>query len=182
MENELIIRLQNKEVEAFEGLMNMHIYQLRAFVALRVPVPHLIDEIVQDTFIFSYNNIDRFKVNSNFQGWLRTIADNKLKSAIQKFARTDRNKKRYHEIKMIQSSQNRLHTKEDPRLERLERYKEQLTPRLQKLLRLKYEEELSTIEISEAMNKSMSWVRTNLCRIRTSLKKCMEASPYPELN
>ena len=174
METELIQRLQGGDVGAFEELMNMHIYQLRAFIALRAPVPHLIDEVVHDTFVFAYKNIDKFAANTNFKAWLRTIAHTKLRREVQKFARDDNNKKKYLEVKLIQSAQKLFPRKEDPRLETLDSCLENLSPILQQLLALKYKDGLSTQEMAETLNKSMAWVRTNLCRTRSSLKKCLE--------
>ena len=45
---------------AFRTLMERHLQPLRSFLALRAPVPDLIDEVAHDAFVFAYQNLGDF--------------------------------------------------------------------------------------------------------------------------
>ena len=45
--------VQAGDTRAFEPLVDMHLDHLRAFVALKLPVAHLVNEIAHETFVFA---------------------------------------------------------------------------------------------------------------------------------
>ena len=59
-EGELVVRVQRGDLAAFERLLELHSSHLRAFVAMKLPVPHLIDEIAHEAFVFAHRHILEF--------------------------------------------------------------------------------------------------------------------------
>jgi len=66
-EDELVVRVQKGDLSAFERLLDLHSSPLRAFVAMKLPIPHLIDEIAHETFVFSHRHIMDFKAGTDFR-------------------------------------------------------------------------------------------------------------------
>ena len=79
-EQSLIQQVQEGKFEAFGSLMDVHVRRLRAVIALNAPVPHLIDEIAHETYVFAYNHIHDFRRGTSFFAWLKSIAWNLLRA------------------------------------------------------------------------------------------------------
>ena len=75
-ETELVTRIQAGDLSAYEELLNNHSSRLRAFIAMKLPIPHLIDEIAHETFVFAHRHILDFEAGTDFGKWIRAIAYN----------------------------------------------------------------------------------------------------------
>lgn len=51
---QLIAAVQAGDLHAYEPLVGRHLDAINAFVALKLPVPHLVDEITHETFVFAF--------------------------------------------------------------------------------------------------------------------------------
>ena len=72
-EQSLIQKVQEGNLEAFGSLMDLHVRRLRAVIALNAPVPHLIDEIAHETYVFAFNHINDFQRGTSFFAWLKSL-------------------------------------------------------------------------------------------------------------
>ena len=63
-EDNLIEKVKKGQVEAFGELMELHMRRIRAFIALNAPVPHLIDEVAHESFVFAYRHIEDFETGT----------------------------------------------------------------------------------------------------------------------
>lgn len=173
-EDDLIEQVQAGSIEAFEPLMDSYMGKLRAFIAMRAPVPHLIEDIAHETFVYAWKNIDNFKVGTQFGSWLTAIAHHLLRQEVQRFARTSANKEKYLDHLILNLAKESPMT-ENHSLNVLQGCVARLPENQSKLLELKYKLSLSTKELAEQMNKSEAWIRTTLFRIRANLKSCVES-------
>ena len=176
---ELIESIQKGNIESFEELMREHLPAVKSFIAFRLPVHHLIDELAHETFVYAYRNIDEFKPGTNFSSWLKAIANNLVRAEILKYARTGNNKQKYMEHQIIELADSQTGKGSDEAIH-LENCILKLPELFKKLLDLKYEKSFSTREMSEALNKSESWIRTTLFRVRTLLKECIQEQQTSE--
>jgi DNA-directed RNA polymerase specialized sigma24 family protein len=64
-EAELVPRVQDGDLSDFEELSHLHGSRLRAFVAMKLPIPHLIDEIAHEAFAPPQTRPDR-RADRNF--------------------------------------------------------------------------------------------------------------------
>jgi len=174
-ESELVTRAQRGDLSAFEELLSLHSSRLRAFVAMKLPVPHLIDEIAHEAFVFAHRHLPEFEAGTDFGKWLRAIAFNLVRKETLKYQRLTQNKERFLEHYLVQEAVDSSPTPESPVVIHLEECLAKLPPQQRELLEHKYTLQESSREIAAAFQQSEAWVRTTLCRIRTALRKCIEA-------
>lgn len=182
-ETELVERVQRGELEAFEELLGLHSTHLRAFIAMKLPIPHLIDEIAHETFVFAHRHIMDFEPGTNFGKWLRAIAFNLVRKETLRHQRLSKNQEKLLEHYLVQQAGRGEFAPDSPAIVYLEECLQRLPDRQRELLVHKYSLSESSREIAEAFQQSEAWVRTTLCRIRTSLRQCIEnkieTSPEP---
>lgn len=173
-EEQLVLEVQAGNLEAFEELIHLHGSRLRAFVAMKLPVPHLIDEIAHEAFVFAHHHINDFQAGTNFGKWMRAIAFNLVRKETLRHQRVSKNNEKFLDHCLIQSSNSAGFAPEAPVFAHLEECVNQLPEGQLKLLRLKYKLTESTREMAKAMDQSEAWVRTTLCRVRNALRVCLE--------
>ena len=83
----LIRAVQAGDAAAFEPLVDTHLDSLRAFIALKLPLAHLVDELAHETFVFAFRNLAGFTAGTSFRAWLRAIAANLIRAELQRYAR-----------------------------------------------------------------------------------------------
>lgn len=182
-ETKLVIRVQEGELSAFEELLHLHSSRLRAFVAMKLPIPHLIDEIAHETFVFAHRHILDFEAGTDFDKWLRAIAFNLVRKETLRHQRLSNNREKFLEHYLLEQSGKGHLSPESPIIIHLEECLRKLPEQQRDLLEHKYKLSESSREMAKAFDQSEAWVRTTLCRVRTALRKCiemkMESSPEP---
>jgi RNA polymerase sigma-70 factor, ECF subfamily len=173
-EEDLVIRVQRGELAAFERLLELHSSHLRAFVAMKLPVPHLIDEIAHEAFVFAHRHIQEFRPGTDFGKWLRAIAFNLIRKETLRHQRLSKNREKFLEHHLVQEATRGEFTPDLPLVSALEECLSRLPEQQRRLLERKYTLSESSREIATAFGQSEAWVRTTLCRVRTSLRQCME--------
>jgi DNA-directed RNA polymerase specialized sigma24 family protein len=91
LEDRLVLAVQRGGLKAFSHLIDLHLHRLRSFIALRAPVPYVIDKIAHDTFVYAYHNINRFLFRTSFFSWIQAIAENLLWAEVHRFNREQAN-------------------------------------------------------------------------------------------
>ena len=172
-EQSLIQQVQEGKLEAFGHLMDLHVRRLRAVIALNAPVPHLVDEIAHEAFVFAYNHIQEFQRGTSFFAWIKSIAWNLLRAEIQRFSREQANQTKYAERRVVESTPFKAVDLSAAELDQLETCLQRIPPRLKQLVEMRYRLSFSTQEIAERAGQSSAWVRTTLCRLRKQLRDCI---------
>lgn len=170
----LITRVQRGDASAFEPLIDRHLPHIRAFVALRAPVLHLVDEIAHETFVFAFQKIADFNAADPFRAWLRAIAWNLLRAEIQRCVREQANQSRYAGALAVEMQRSGESAGASLEAEFLEQCIREVPAEFQRLLTLKYREERTSEEIARTLARSVEWVRVVLFRIRKQLRECIE--------
>jgi RNA polymerase sigma-70 factor (ECF subfamily) len=173
-DEELVRRVQEGDAAAFEPLLDRHIPQVRAFLALRAPVAHLVDEVAHETFVFAYHNLAKFEAGTSLHAWLRAIAWNLLRAEIQRYSREQAGQSRYVEQRLADLSLDFSPREDSPLMEYLAECMEKLPQPSRDLLQLKYHHACTSEEIAGKLQRSLAWVRTVLFRVRQQLKDCVE--------
>lgn len=173
-ETKLVKRVQKGDLAAFEELLHQQSSHLRAFVAMKLPIPHLIDEIAHETFVFAHRHIGDFKAGTDFGKWLRAIAYNLVRKETLRHQRLSKNHEKFLDHFIVQQAGRGTHSPESPVIVFLEECLQKLPEQQRKLLEHKYKRSESSREIASAFEQSEAWVRTTLCRVRTALRKCIE--------
>lgn len=165
-------KVQQGDHEAFAALLDEHLPHVRTFLALRAPVPRLVDELAHDTFVFAFRHISEFKAGTSFHAWVRAIAWNLLRAEVQRFAREQANLNRFTALQLDD-----WHADEPdppPEAEHLQACLEKLEGPLRELVQLKYRDDHSTETIAVRLKRSLVWVRVSLFRVRKQLRECIE--------
>ncbi len=170
----LVLAVQHGRTQAFDPLVDRHLSQIHAFVALKLPVAHLVDEITHETFVAAYRMIREFTAGTNLRAWLRAIAGNLVRAELGRFQREQQNKLGYAERREID-----LALAEDDELtsaeaEALQACLERVPSAQRKLLDLRYRDGCGSEEIGVRLERSIAWVRTTLFRLREHLRQCIE--------
>jgi len=176
-ESELIRAVQAGDLTSFEPLIDVHLDHLRAFIALRLPKPHLINEIAHEAFIFAFNNIEKFEAGGNFRAWIRAIAHNLVRAELQRFARQQQNQLNYARHQMLEADLVTTPTsaKEvSPAIDHLQDCMAALSDEHQELVQLRYTEEVPIESIAQKFQRTQTNIWQMLFRIRKQLKQCVE--------
>ena len=173
-DTELARQVEAGDDAAFRLLMQRHLLALRGFLALRAPVPDLIDEVAHDAFVFAYQHMGDFTEGS-MQPWLRSISHNLLRDRLKAYARDCAKHERYSEQvrweMALEASDNPVSEESD----HLAACIEKLRHNQRTILNLRYEKQLSSDEIAQRTGRSTLAVRTLLMRVRQQLRKCIES-------
>ncbi len=171
---QLVAAVQDGDVHSFDPLVERHLDAIHAFVALKLPVPHLVDEITHETFVFAFQSIAKFTTDTSFRAWLRAIAANKVRAEIERYYREERNRLAYSERRSIEDALRATASPDSREVEALNDCLKHVPEKLRTLLNLKYHDESSSEEIASSLERSVTWVRTTLCRVRQQLRECIE--------
>jgi RNA polymerase sigma-70 factor (ECF subfamily) len=167
--------------ERYAEIVTAYQSMLTSYAAFRLPDPAMVDEVVQQTFVRAFEQLDRFDPAGDFGVWLRTICHyfilSEQKRAAQELKNLSRFRERIAHHLLVASSERAgidpAHAEED-RVALLRQCRDKLAPNLQELLRLRYEDGRQLAGIARQMGRSESWVSTTLFRVRATLRECIE--------
>ena len=170
----LAAAVQAGDLHAFDPLVERHLDAIHAFVALKLPVAHLVDEITHETFVFAFRRLAEFTPGTSLRAWLRAIAANKIRAEIERYSREERNRLAYAEQRALDEAIAEPTPPDSRELEALTDCLEAVPDHLRTLLNLRYHDGSSSEEIAGRLQRSLAWVRTTLCRARQQLRDCIE--------
>jgi RNA polymerase sigma-70 factor, ECF subfamily len=173
-EEDLILRVKAGDVDAFEPLVDRYLANVRAFLALRAPAVHLVDELAHETFVYAFRNIGDFTAGTSLLHWLRAIAGNLLRAETQRFSREQANQSRFAEAQRLDPSSGESLPGDSDEAELLRQCVEELPGTMRALVSLKYRQEQSSEQIAQELKRSTAWVWTMLFRVRQQLKACIQ--------
>lgn len=168
----LVARAGRGDGDAFAALLDRHLPHVRTFLALKAPVPQLVDELAHDTFVFAYRHLTDFAPGTSFRAWLRAIAGNLLRAEVQRFARERAQLDRFAVWQLEEWAA--AAPEPSAEAEHLLDCVRELPEPLRQLVALKYQEDRSGGEIAGRLARSEVWVRVSLFRARQLLRDCVE--------
>lgn len=171
----LVSAVQRGQTDAFAPLLDRHLPAIHAFIALKLPVSHLVDELAHDTFVFAYRNIHQFTAGTSLRAWLRAIAGNKVRAETERYRREQSNQLHYTEYRLIELAGTQSDDDASREVEAMQRCLDDVPVHLRRVLDLKYHDDCSAEEMAAQLDKSVPWVRTTLFRIRQQLRDCITA-------
>jgi len=164
----LAARAADGDRAAFDTLVRRYARPLLQYVAARTGSVQDAEDIVQETFMRSYQHIDSFDGSYPLKNWLYTIA---YRTAVSAF-------RRKRPLVVSQETVAKLaDTPADPPgiQSGIWSLAGQLKPDDYTVLWLRYKQEMKVEEIAHVMNKTQSGVRVHLHRARNRLAERLEA-------
>ncbi len=92
-----IDRVLGGDKDAYAEIVADHQDMLLSFAAFRVPDGDLADEVVHQTFIRAYEQLEQFQRAKDFGQWLRTICKYMIMAELKKCSSDSYNRKNYGE-------------------------------------------------------------------------------------
>ena len=170
---ELIARVRGGEADAFAPLVQRHLTAVRAFVAMKLPVAHLADEITHESFVFAFRNLDALNSTDSFRAWLRAIAWNLVRKELLRFAREQANLSRLEQAQLTDLAASPAPGAGSDEAVFLEECLASLPDTSRHLVQERYRRGLSNDELAAALGRTAEWVRVTLFRIRAQLRDCI---------
>jgi len=170
-DEELAVEVASGSRLAFEELVCRYSPRLFHFLRRRVHTDQDIEDLIQETFLKAFRNIDRYDPEYRFSTWLYTVA---LRLAISHH-RANRPK----DLSSIPSHNpidpEEIVTRKD-RSQKIWAVAKSLHRKQYEVLWLRYMEDMAVKEIALVMNKTNVQVRVLLHRARLNLGKKLNAS------
>lgn len=174
-DEDLAIRVQQGEVELFGVLMNRYTEKLTRYGKKFLSNADNIDDIVQDVFIKTYQNIQSFNTSLKFSSWIYRIAHNAFVNGLRKQQKSAMLMPDFDLDVFISH-----HTYVDPKIEErdykeltsmIEQGLETLKPKYKEVIVLHYIENLSYKDISDILQIPVGTVGIRIMRAKEQLKK-----------
>jgi len=184
-EAKLVEKLCSGDSAAMEEFYNLYRSRLYTLVLDQVDRnPAVAEDLVQETFLAALSSLDKFRGDSQLYTWLRSIAFHKINDFYRRQARETKPKesstdfdvmKQMEQTRDDQPSAFAVMESEEIR-QSVYQALEDLPQDYQKVLVLKYLEEMPVLEISQVMGRSPKSVEGLLSRARKAMRANMEES------
>ncbi|TYA84076.1 RNA polymerase sigma factor [Seonamhaeicola marinus] len=178
--NEAIKRAKSNDQKAFNFLLDTFWDDVYGFQLRRIENENDAEDIAIQTFSRAFDRIETFDENYKFGTWLITISKNihidllrKEKKSITQVISND-DKSVYQILDESPSAEDKLITEQH--LAKLLRDIKKLKPHYQKVINLRYFQELSYKEISAELNEPINNIKVKLLRAKKLLADIIQES------
>jgi len=177
----IISKAQNGNQSAFSFLLDNFWNYVYSYQLKRTNNENDAEDITIRTFSKAFDKIGTYNDKYAFKTWLITISKNlhidllrKKKISIETDISKEQEKKAYLVIDENPTPEDQIITEQN--LAKLLRDIKQLKPKYQKIIQLRYFQELSYKEISEQINEPMNNVKVQLLRAKKLLAEIIKKS------
>ncbi len=171
-DEELVNKIKNGDLDAFTFLIKRYEHKLLRYASFLCFNQNLIDDIVQNSFIKAYQNLNQFDEQKKFSSWIYRIVHNES---------INQGKKANHEVIIedlqwlsLASNENILNQIEkEEKSTRLKNILQTMPTKYLEVLWLHYFEEKSYQEIAEILKLNISLVGVRINRGKKMIKKIL---------
>lgn len=158
----------------FEEILWQTQARVRAYIAGMGISPIVVDELAQETYLQFYRNMEKIPGDVPPEVWVKGIAKNVCLNHLRKNARRGR-LYRHAVAEILANTTTRLErlSSQEAFAATLDDCLSQLPADRQRVLKLHYQQELSSWEIAEKTQATPDTVQTWLHRIRATLTECV---------
>jgi RNA polymerase sigma-70 factor (ECF subfamily) len=170
-DEELAVKVASGSRAAFEELVCRYSHRLFHFLRPRLSTNQDIEDLIQETFLKAFRNIDRFDPEFKFSTWLYTVA---IRLAISHY-RANKPKDLSSIPNPIPPDPEEILTRKD-QSQKMWAVAKTLHNKQYEVLWLRYMEDMAVKDIAAVMNKTQVQVRVLLHRARLNLGKKLNKS------
>ncbi|SIQ55190.1 RNA polymerase sigma factor [Maribacter ulvicola] len=157
----LELKTKDKQAQAFEVLVNTYkerlYWQIRGIVLSHDDA----DDVLQNTFIKVYNNINGFKGDSKLFSWIYRIATNEALNFIKQRAKLQGISDTDYQDKLVSNLEADVYFEGDEIQLQLQKAIATLPEKQKLIFNMKYFQELKYEEISEILNTSVGGLKAS---------------------
>ena len=164
--------------ELFEILVRETVDSVRAFLLSSMPDRSAVDDLVQETYLVAWRNLDRYDRDLPFGPWVRGIAAKLMLNHRRKYARS---KVHFCDATTLQMLDRRFEEFDDlagdtfdEKMDALRDCIGQLSPGHRSTVDLHYQHGLGCKAIAERLGKGLEAVKKQLQRARSALQRCLQ--------
>lgn len=175
-DEELARKVQEGDVAAFGTIMERYAARLTRYGRRYLARDEDIEDVMQDVFLKTYQNIQSYNTAYRFSPWIYRIAHNAFVNVLRKH--THRTFEFFDFDTFVSPlSFSEPQEVESAKLERvIEEHLSELAPKYREVIVLHYFEELSYDEIAEVLHIPIGTVGVRLRRARLQLKETLRTS------
>jgi RNA polymerase sigma-70 factor, ECF subfamily len=171
-DEEIVRRVQRGDIESFGVLVERYEAKLRRYARKFLIGKDDTDDVVQDVFLHTYENIQSVDTSRKFSSWIYRIAHNTFVNALRK---RENSRRVYLDFDTILPSLRAEETTDDVILRRegkelVEKTLEKLSEKYREVLVLYYIEELSYEEIADVLGIPIATIGVRLRRGKESAR------------
>jgi RNA polymerase sigma-70 factor, ECF subfamily len=176
----LVQRTRAGDRAAFDEVVALLHRDLAAFVGARLPVPQVVEEIVQDALVCAYERLDDYELRGTFSAWVKGIARNLLLKRLERFARERRDgdavEQALARLALAESPAGQEHAAViwEVRAARLSQCLGRLTPQSRQVLHLRYVEAVPLARMAQRLKRTTAALANLLTRIKAGLRECLD--------
>ncbi|MBN1669823.1 MAG: sigma-70 family RNA polymerase sigma factor [Kiritimatiellae bacterium] len=174
-DSEVIQRVLAGEKDAYRALVHRYGREIRIRANRVTPKVFSSEDVAQETFVRAYFRLNTFRLNGNFQAWLYGI----LRHIVGDLYREAERAKNLPFDELADYVEELAAQAPVPEggtdlSEALRHCVKGLPDNSRRLVRMRYEEGKSGLEIGALLEKTQFAVNTALMRVRRQLRKCIE--------
>jgi RNA polymerase sigma-70 factor (ECF subfamily) len=169
-----MMRRKEMNLDEFEELVRTNQKMVYLYVLALVGEHYLAEDLTQETFVRAYKSADfRRRAVRNVPAWLRGTARHVV---CEELRRNRRHPVTFLESLGIEIDRLKLTVREsnDMLRDALRRCSEKLTEKARAILRMRYAEGISAVEIGRKVGKTQTNINAILSRIRSGLRDCIK--------
>ena len=169
-----ITAVRNGDTNAFATVIETYHVPVRAMVGALVSDFHDADDIAQQTFVYAFQNIDKYESGTNCLAWLKAIGRTKVMAYFRDDSRSQRNLENYRKQQILVRSSQLTGNIIDHRLEALGQCISQLPKERHDLLKQVNSRESTLEDLAQKLGRSGVAVRKQVSRIYDALRTCID--------
>ena len=164
----------NGDTDAFAIVIENYHVPVRAMIGALVNDRHDADDLAQQTFVYAFQNIDKYQSDTNFLAWMKAIGRTKVMAHFRDYSRSQTNLQDYRKQQILLRSSKLTGSAMDRRLEALGRCIEQLPKERHELLKQVNSRESTLEDLAQKLGRSGVAVRKQVSRIYDALRMCID--------
>ena len=138
-------------------------------------LPHFgeAEDVLQEVAVTCWEKFSTYDSSKSFQSWAFGIARNKVLHSKRKYLRTQNLINEAFELKAEKYFANMTGDFLEERQDALNGCVSDLDEKQQRILQMRYKDKLSSDNMADKLKRTSQQIRTQLCRLRSTLKTCI---------
>ena len=166
----IVAKVTSGDIDAYAEIMARYELKLHRYVVYLIHNQTMADDVVQDTFIKTYQNLKGFNPKYKFSSWIYRIAHNEAMNAIKKERHTaDYDINELHDTGYDQQIEELIDS--DILKEHVHGCLDKLDPKYREVIQLIYFERMKYDEVSDILQVPTSTIGVWLSRAKNRLKE-----------
>ena len=173
--NPIVQKVLQGDRDAFRHIVREYGPGIRAFLAGHLTDPATVEDLAQETFIATFESLERFDPQADLGHWIRRIAKNRLLMHLRRLYQSGKTVERLKAQILQEAVESSLAAGDEPSLlDKLRQCLEKLPEHVRSVIRARHLEHVRVTELARKMDTTEIAVSSLLFRGRKQLEACME--------